>query len=186
MIKQHAVISSAPTGVDQPFGQLAPTRIGLNAETCHRSVAALNRTLANTSALRDLYKKYHWQIAGATFYQLHLLFDKYAEQQADLADALAERVQTLGGVSLVMAADVASETRLSRAPRDRESLLSALERLCNAHEQTLVEARSLARQASGDGDEGTNDILVSQVVRTNELQCWFVLEHLARTGTTEH
>ena len=37
--------------------------------------AQLNQVLADTMTLRDLSKKFHWQVAGPTFYQLHLLFD---------------------------------------------------------------------------------------------------------------
>jgi starvation-inducible DNA-binding protein len=144
------------------------------------SVAALNRMLAHTLALRDLYKKNHWQTHGATFYQLHLLFDKHFTEQADLADEIAERVQTLGGVTLALAADTARETRLSRAPRGRESVAAELEELCSAHETILTEARTLAREAAERGDDGTNDLLVSGVVRTNELQSWFIVEHMAQ------
>jgi starvation-inducible DNA-binding protein len=166
--------------VVQPYGQLAPTRIGLGAEVRHQSVAALNRVLAQTLALRDLYKKNHWQTHGATFYQLHLLFDKHSTEQGELADEIAERVQTLGGVAIALTSDVSQETRLGRAPRGRESVAAELEELCAAHERILTEARSLARDAADRGDDGTNDLLVSGVVRTNELQCWFVVEHTAQ------
>jgi len=165
--------------VVQPFGRLAPARIGLSVEVRQKGVAALNRMLAHTLALRDLYKKNHWQTHGATFYQLHLLFDKHSSEQAELADEIAERVQTLGGVSLALASDTAGESRLSRAPRGRESVEAEIEELCAAHETILVEARALAREAADRGDDGTNDLLVSGVVRTNELQCWFVVEHQA-------
>jgi starvation-inducible DNA-binding protein len=136
--------------------------------------------LAHTLALRDLYKKNHWQTHGVTFYQLHLLFDKHASEQTELADELAERVQTLGGISLALAADVTQETRLSRTPRGRESVAAELEELCAAHETILTEARTLAREATDRGDDGTNDLFVSGVVRTNELQCWFIVEHMAQ------
>jgi starvation-inducible DNA-binding protein len=53
-------------------------------------------SLADTMMLRDLYKKHHWQVAGQTFYQLHLLFDKHYTEQSTLVDALAERIQSLG------------------------------------------------------------------------------------------
>ncbi len=162
----------------QGFGSLASSRIGLSAEVRHKSVAALNRMLAHTLSLRDLYKKNHWQTSGATFYQLHLLFDKHYTEQAELADTIAERVQTLGGVTFALGADVATESRVSRAPRGRESVRAELDGLCAAHELILIEARTLAREAVDRGDDGTNDLLVSGVVRTNELQSWFVGEHL--------
>jgi len=162
----------------QRFGTLAPARIGLSEAVRHHGVAGLNRLLAHTTALRDLYKKAHWQTSGATFYELHLLFDKHYEAQAELMDTLAERVQTLGGIALALPSDIADETRLARAPRGREDPVHQLTRLLEAHEVILLDARPLARRASDDGDEGTNDLIVSQVVRLNELQSWFVGEHL--------
>src|SRR5438132_11045977 len=77
----------------------------------------LNQLLADTMTLRDLYKKSHWQVAGPTFYQLHLLFDKHYSEQVELVDTIAERIQILGGVSIAMAADVAETTQLERPPR---------------------------------------------------------------------
>jgi starvation-inducible DNA-binding protein len=166
------------TVVAQAFGELAPVRIGLSNQVRYRSVVALNRMLAHTLALRDLYRKNHLQTSGATFYQLHLLFDKHHGEQDKLADAIAERVQTLGGVALALAQDVVQETRVSRAPRGRETPVAQLSELVGAHEMILMEARALAREATDRGDDGTNDLLVSQVVRSNENQCWFVGEHL--------
>jgi starvation-inducible DNA-binding protein len=163
----------------QSFGSLEAVRIGLSPQVRARSVAALNRLLAHTTALRDLYKKAHWQTSGPTFYELHLLFDKHYEAQAELMDTLAERVQTLGGMAISLPLDVAEETRLARGPRGREDARHQLARLVEAHETILGEARPLARAASSDGDDGTNDLIVSQVIRTNELQSWFVGEHLA-------
>lgn len=138
----------------------------------------LNQLLADTMTLRDLYKKSHWQVAGPTFYQLHLLFDKHYDEQVELVDAIAERIQLLGGVSIAMAADVAETTQIERPPRGREEVPVQLSRLLDAHQVIIREARVLARRASQLGDDGTNDLVVSEVLRTNELQVWFVSEHL--------
>jgi starvation-inducible DNA-binding protein len=164
--------------VSQAYGSLSPVRLGLSKEVRFRSVASLNRLLAHCMAMRDLYKKAHWQTAGANFYELHLLFDKHYTEQLGLIDALAERVQTLGGVALALAHDVVEESRIARAPRGREEPADQLKRLLDAHELVLTEARPMARQAADDGDDGSNDLIVSQVVRTHELQTWFVGEHL--------
>lgn len=139
----------------------------------------LNQLLADTMTIRDLYKKSHWQVAGPTFYQLHLLYDKHYDEQVELVDAIAERIQLLGGVSLAMAADVAETTQIERAPRGREEAPVQLSRLLDAHQVIIGETRKLARRASELGDDGSNDLLVSQVLRTNELQTWFLSEHLA-------
>ncbi|HEY1577242.1 MAG TPA: DNA starvation/stationary phase protection protein [Terracidiphilus sp.] len=152
--------------------------IGLDASARQQIVGRLNLLLADTITLRDLYKKSHWQVGGPTFYQLHLLFDKHAGEQSELIDELAERVQMLGGVSIAMAHDVAANTRIERAPIDREEVPVQISRLLEAHNIILKDARDLAEKADDLGDVGTNDLLASGVVRTNEMQVWFVSEHL--------
>src|ERR1044071_4381407 len=148
-------------------------------ETVRLEMAAqLNQLPADTMTLRDLYKKSHWQVAGPTFYQLHLLFDKHFDEQVELVDAIAERIQLLGGISIAMAADVAETTQIERPPRGREEAPVQLSRLLDAHQVIIRQSRTLARRASELGDDGTNDLIVSDVLRTNELQVWFLSEHL--------
>ena len=138
----------------------------------------LNVLLADTMTLRDLYKKSHWQVAGPTFYQLHLLYDKHYEEQAEIVDTIAERIQLLGGVSIAMAADVAETTRIARPPKGREEVPVQISRLLDAHQLIIGDCRRLGRKASELGDDGTNDMVISDVLRTNELQVWFMSEHL--------
>jgi starvation-inducible DNA-binding protein len=171
LVDQHAAES-------QPYGTIVKLPIGLAERVCKASVENINQLIADTITLRDMYKKHHWQIAGPTFYQLHLLYDKHYGEQNALVDLLAERVQTLGGVGIAMAHDVAETTLIPRLPRGRQEVPVQLARLLHAHEIILLEARTMARQAGESGDDGTNDILVSDVIRTNELQVWFVSEHL--------
>ena len=145
----------------------------------------LNQLLADTMTLRDLYKKSHWQVAGPTFYQLHLLYDKHFDEQVELVDSIAERIQLLGGVSIAMAPDVAETTQIERPPRGREEAPVQVSRLLDAHQIVIREARTLARRASTLGDDGTNDLVVSEVLRTNELQVWFLSEHLVDVPLVE-
>src|ERR1700690_1123556 len=162
----------------QPYGKIAKLPIALDEKVCEASAENLNQILADTMTLRDMYKKHHWQVAGPTFYQLHLLFDKHHGEQDELVDTIAERIQLLGGVSIAMAADVAETTIIPRPPRGREEAPVQISRLLEAHEFILKEARTMAREASEVGDDGTNDLLVSDVIRGNELQVWFLSEHL--------
>jgi len=162
----------------QPYGHIVRMPIALSESVCKESVANLNQMLADTITLRDLYKKHHWQIAGPSFYQLHLLFDKHAGEQDELVDLIAERVQLLGGVSIAMAHDVAETSLIPRPPRGREEPPVQISRLLHAHEIIIKEARAMARRAAESGDDGTNDLLVSDVIRKNELQVWFIAEHV--------
>jgi starvation-inducible DNA-binding protein len=163
----------------QKFGTVIPRlSIGLSEDVRLKMTEKLNVLLADTSSLRDLYKKFHWQVGGPTFYQLHLLFDKHFGQQVELVDTIAERIQILGGVSVAMAPDIAELTRLERPPKGREEVPVQISRLLAAHELIIKDARKVAKEADDLGDDGTNDLLISDVVRTNELQVWFLSEHL--------
>jgi starvation-inducible DNA-binding protein len=168
----------------QPFGHLVHMPIALSEHVCKESVENLNQLLADTITLRDLSKKHHWQVAGPSFYQLHLLFDKHYEEQNALVDAIAERIQLLGGVSIAMAHDVAEMSLIPRAPKGREEVPVQISRLLHAHEIVLKESRTMARLAADGGDDGTNDLVVSDIIRRNELQVWFVAEHVVDTLLT--
>src|SRR6201984_976907 len=169
----------------QTFGTVNLLPIDLEEAVRLEMTAQLNQLLADTMTLRDLYKKCHWQVAGPTFYQLHLLFDKHFGEQVELVDSIAERIQLLGGISLAMAADVAETTQIERPPRGREEVPVQLSRLLDAHQVIIRAARTLARRASALGDDGTNDLVISEVLRTNELQVWFLSEHLVNVPLVE-
>src|SRR6202166_2766481 len=162
----------------QPYGHVVKLPIALSQTACETSIELLNQILADTMTLRDMYKKHHWQVVGPTFQSLHLLYDAHYDQKVALVDTRAERIQLLGGVSIAMAADVAKMTMVTRPPRGREEVPVQLSRLLEAHEIVIVATRSAASKANELGDFGTNDVLVSDVLRTNELQVWFLAEHL--------
>ena len=185
ILKRAAPVTGQHAHEIQPFGHLVRMPIALSEHACKESVDNLNQLLADTMTLRDLYKKHHWQVAGPTFYQLHLLFDKHYDEQNEVVDAVAERIQLLGGVSVAMAHDVAETTLVPRAPKGREEVPVQVSRLLHAHEIVLKEARAMARRAAEAGDDGTNDLIVSGVIRRNELQVWFVAEHIANVPIVE-
>ncbi len=170
----------------QHFGEVMKRlRIGLSDDVRSQSVAELNQILADSMMLRDLYKKHHWQVSGITFRELHLLFDKHYEEQVALVDSLAERIQILGGVAVAVPQDVAEMTRILRPLKGREEVPVQLSRLLEAHEMILLQARDSAARAGERGDDGTNDLLVSSVIRTHEQQVWFLSEHLIDEPLTE-
>src|ERR1700735_3950167 len=169
----------------QPYNKIAKLPIGLDEEVCADSVENLNQLLADTITLRDMYKKHHWQVSGHTFYQLHLLFDKHHGEQDELVDSIAERIQLLGGISIAMAADVAETTRIPRPPKGREEVPVQLSRLLDAHQIIVSHCRQLAERSTKLGDPGTNDLVVSDVLRPSELQVWFLSEHLVNAPLVE-
>jgi starvation-inducible DNA-binding protein len=150
----------------------------LSAKVRTEMVAQLNQLLADSIALRDMYKKHHWQVAGPTFYQLHLLFDKHFDEQVEMVDTIAERVQLLGGVTIAMGGDVAEITRIPRPPRGREEVPVQISRLLEAHKIIIKSCLDISEKADEAGDQGTNDLVVSDILRPNELQSWFIGQHL--------
>ena len=165
----------------QEYGTVVDLPLGVSAEKRLDSTRNLNQLLADTIMLREVYKKAHWQVSGHTFYQLHLLLDKHYEEQDKLVDEIAERIQALGGVAIAVPHDVAEQTRLERPPIHRQEVPEQLSRLLESHEVILKEAHEFAKVAADAGDDGTNDLIVSNIIRTNEAQVWFVSEHLVDT-----
>jgi starvation-inducible DNA-binding protein len=183
----HGVLSAEPrvhqsSPQIQPYGTVTHAfHLELEQPIRLEMTEQLNQLLADSMTLRDLYKKSHWQVAGPTFYQLHLLFDKHFGEQVEIVDTIAERVQLLGGLAIAMAHDVAETTQIERPPRGREEVPVLLSRLLEAHQIIIRACRKLAETSASLGDMGTNDLVVSDVLRANELQAWFVSEHLVET-----
>jgi starvation-inducible DNA-binding protein len=162
----------------QAFGTLRDLPIALPAKARTASCRQLNEILADTMVLYAMYKKHHWLVAGPTFYQLHLLFDKHAEEQLELVDLLAERVQSLGGIAVGDPRQAAELTSIERPPDGAEEVSVMLDRTLRAHEVILTKVRSAIRTTEESGDWGTNDLLMSDVLRRHELQVWFIAEHV--------
>jgi starvation-inducible DNA-binding protein len=165
----------------QPYGTLRSLPIALDEQARTESCELLNQILADTVILFNLYKKHHWLVAGHTFYQLHLLFDKHAGEQLELVDLLAERVQSLGGIAISDPRHVAEITKIERPPNGAEEVPVMISRLLEAHEIIIGEVREAIDKTEQNRDWGSNDLLMSDVLRTNELQVWFVAEHVVDT-----
>lgn len=164
-----------------PDDNLRRTFINLSEKTRRASVDGLNQLLVDTIMIRDMYKKHHWQLSGPTFYQLHLLFDEHFEAQTEFVDEIAERVQILGGIALGMPNDVAKMTQIDHPPAGREEPNVQITRLLNAHKTILANAHELAETAAENGDAATEDMVVGQIIAGNEMQAWFIAEHLVPT-----
>jgi starvation-inducible DNA-binding protein len=162
----------------QHFGTLRLLPIALAAEARQESCQLLNGILADTMILYTLYKKHHWLVAGPTFYQLHLLFDKHAEEQSELIDLLAERVQSLGGIAVGDPRHAARLTSIEEPPEGAEEVSSMIHRLLDAHEIVIEKVRAAIDRTESMKDWGSNDLLMGDVLRRHELQVWFIAEHL--------
>jgi len=169
----------------QKYGEVVqnlphPLDAKIRSQMCDK----LNQLLADSIVLRDMYKKAHWQVAGPTFYQLHLLFDKHFDEQVEIVDTIGERIQLLGGVTIAMGGDCAKVTKIPAPPRGREEVPVQISRLLEAHKIIMEACHDIAEAADKVGDDGTNDLVVSDVLRANELQSWFIGNHLVEMPLT--
>ena len=169
----------------QRFGSLRLLPIALSAEARGLSAQLLNAILADTTILYALYKKHHWLVAGPTFYQLHLLFDKHAEEQLELIDLIAERIQSLGGIAVGDPRHAAELTTIPRPPDGAEEVPVMISRLLDAHEIIIEKVRKALDATEKSKDLGTNDLLMGDVLRRHELQVWFVAEHVVDVPLTK-
>src|SRR5207247_8914896 len=104
-----------------------------------------------------MYKKHHWLVAGPPFYQLHLLFDKHAEEQQELIDLLAERVQTLGAAAVCDPRHAAELTTIDRPPDGAEEVPSMIHRLLDANETVIRQVRHATDRTDNDAYWRTKD-----------------------------
>jgi len=169
----------------QQFDRLRLLPIALSAAARSESCRLLNEILADTMILYALYKKSHWNVAGPTFYQLHLLFDKHAGEQLELVDVIAERVQMLGGISVGDPRHAAELTSIPRPPDGVEEAPIMIDRLLDGHEIIIEKVRAAIDKSEMSGDWGTNDLLMSDVLRRNEMQVWFLAEHVVPVPLVE-
>jgi starvation-inducible DNA-binding protein len=176
----------APLGVEiQKFGTTRLLPIALSRPARADSCRLLNEILADTTILYALYKKHHWLVAGPTFYQLHLLFDKHADEQSELIDLVAERVQSLGGIAVGDPRHAAELTTIERPPNGAEDVPAMIHRLLDAHETIIEKVRKGIDKTEKSGDWGTNDMLMGDVLRRHELQVWFIAEHVVDVPLVE-
>lgn len=165
----------------QQYGQQHYVPLSLPEDAIKQSIGVLNQLLADSITMYHLYKKHHWQVAGPTFYQLHLLLDKHAAEVLETVDLIAERIQSLGGVAVAMPFDIAEMTKIERPPTGEEGIPTMLTRTANAHSLIIKELREAIDLTEQNKDAGTNDLLVSDVLRMHELQLWFITQHLVDT-----
>ncbi len=187
----HKVTNGTQTGAQpnyspksyelQKYGAIHAVPLGMPEETLKQNVGMLNQLLADSITLYNLYKKHHWQVTGPTFYQLHLLLDKHAGEVLATVDEIAERIQTLGGVTTGMPFEVAEMTNIEHPPTGEEDIPAMLARTVNAHATVIKALRAGIEQTDDNKDYATNDLLVSRVLPMHELQVWFVSQHLVNT-----
>lgn len=160
--------------IDDTADNASKAYLALDAEAVQKNHRHLQVILANTIYLYQLYKKYHWHVTGKDFYEFHLLFDKHAAEQEPLIDLIAERMRTLGLNVAAMPMDVSADATLTEKEEAGHNPEIMVRNLLVAHEEYIKVLREAIKVTDETDDAGTNDLLVSDVLRVQELQTWFI------------
>jgi starvation-inducible DNA-binding protein len=153
------------------------TRVSLSEKSRAETVKLLNASLATTLDLQTQTKQAHWNVAGPQFYQLHLLFDKLAEDGEEAVDLIAERILQIGGTALGTARVAAKESILDEYPHDIVDGRSHVEALTERFAAAANHSREMIDKTDDLDDQATSD-LYTQVTRIFDKDLWMLEAHL--------
>lgn len=153
---------------------LIQPNIGLDSDARLSVVEILNIALANEAVLTLKTRNAHWNASGASFFELHTLFDSQYRQLNDISDEIAERARMLGGLPIGSFAGFLKNTRLDEQPGDVPNMMNLLA----DHEAAIRFLREDAKKCSEEyEDEGTRDFLVS-ILCIHEKMAWVLRSHI--------
>lgn len=157
----------------KPYILIQPN-IGLDGDVRHSVVDILNKTLANEAVLTVKTRNAHWNVSGAGFFELYILFNSQYEQLNDISDEIAERVRMLGGIAIGSLQEFIHFTRLEEKP----GVIPETMDLLADHESSIRFLREDARKCTDEyEDEGTFELLVS-VMRFHEKMAWMLRTYI--------
>lgn len=157
--------------------KLHTTRNDLPAVVREKAIELLNQHLADTSDLYSQTKQAHWNVKGAHFYQLHLLFDTLAEAVEGYVDMIAERTAALGGTALGTVRQSAERSRLPEYPLDATDDRLHLAALRDRYAALAKSSRAAIDAAAAFEDADTAD-LFTQMSRGLDQHLWMLEAHL--------
>lgn len=150
------------------------TFTALSDEVTEKSCRLLQPVFANSMFMQQLYKKYHWHVQGDNFYELHILFDKHAEEHTAISNSVAERIRTLGGVVESMPQDILTNTTLSEHGEPGKDSKHMVENLLATHEKFIIGIRDAVKELTDSGDSGTVNLITNDILMKHELQVWLL------------
>ena len=161
-------------GHNSKLPMLIQPNIGLDSDARHSVVEILNISLSNEAVLTLKTRNAHWNAGGASFFELHTLFDSQYEQLNDIADEIAERARMLGGLPIGSFEGFLKNTRLVELPEDVPDIMDLLA----DHEAAIRFLREDAKKCSEEyEDEGTRNFLV-KILCLHEKMAWMLRSHI--------
>lgn len=168
----------------QALDELAENPLGLEMDKAHQVVQALNSDLSSEYVLYHQYKKHHWLVEGAEFWQIHKLLDDHAGQTLKYADMLAERITALSGVPVSGPTAQERAAYIEHEPEGLYDLREMLENDLRGGQAIVLRLREHIDLARRVGDYGTehllHETLLGQEELVHQLDHLLALESLAK------
>ncbi len=151
-----------------------PPNIGLSKDQIKNVTKLLNQVLADEFVLYMRTRKYHWNVTGVHFNDLHKFFEQqYIELETNIDDA-AERARTIGGLAVGTLQEYKELTRLEETPNDYPEAMIMLKNLTDGHEAIIRELRTDIEKCTEELDDaGTADFL-TQLMEKHEKTAWML------------
>lgn len=153
------------------------TSIDITGKSRKDIIDILNVDLAATSDLYSQIKQAHWNVKGANFHQLHLLFDELAEEILEFVDTIAERVTAMGGYAMGTARMAAKNSYLPEYLCHSSEGLDHVRDLSAAYSMYSRRVREMIDSTAELGDMSTSD-LYTEVSRAADKHLWLLEAHL--------
>lgn len=146
--------------------------LGITKKNLTEVYKILNKVLADGNVLYIKLRKFHWNLSGDNFMELHLLFEDQYDAVAEAVDAVAERISTLGGTAIGTTAEFAKESQLKETPGKVPDTQGMLKELVGDHESIVKSLRKNLDKCEEDyKDAGTADFL-NGLMQEHEKMAW--------------
>jgi starvation-inducible DNA-binding protein len=158
------------------------TDIGVKDDARKKIVETLNMRLSDEYVLYTKTRKYHWNVIGPRFHQLHEFFKEQYEILDEMIDEIAERARQLGGKSLGTLDEFARNSSINEEPGQNPDAQTMISNLLNDHETVIKTLRKNADEAEELEDMVTNDFFL-EAAQKHEKMAWMLRAHLEGKDT---
>jgi starvation-inducible DNA-binding protein len=153
------------------------TDIGVKDDARKKLVETLNMRLCDEYVLYTKTRKYHWNVIGPRFHQLHEFFKEQYEILDEMVDEIAERARQLGGKSLGTLDEFVRYSSIDEDPGQNPEAQTMISNLLKNHETIIKTLRKNADEAEELEDMATNDFFL-EAVQKHEKMAWMLRAHL--------
>lgn len=174
--------SGSATSTAAIMKQDVKTDIGVKDDARKKLVETLNMRLCDEYVLYTKTRKYHWNVIGPRFHQLHEFFKEQYETLDEMVDEIAERARQLGGKSLGTLDEFARYSSINEDPGQNPDAQTMISNLLKDHETIIKTLRKNADEAEELEDMATNDFFL-EAVEKHEKMAWMLRAHLEGKDT---